>query len=381
MKGYVLNQMLKKIFLVSIYMQTLIFTISCQAKPDETINSSSIDSVSESIEVQVSETESISNSNLIDIHQTAFGYWDITGVLVDSDIAKHTDFIPVSYGATYRVSVTFSSPQIVLFNENYQPIKFIEHQDIEGISLDKYIIVDDPNIQYMSINYNPTDEVYIYAYEVDNADTSNTKPKVGFIGDSITDGYMRYGETVLFTNFTYPSILSTKLDIIPYDYAVSGALLCGPNTIMNHLGGLPDDLDMIVTLIGINDFTGPQLALGSSSDQGDVSFCGMLNVLFQTLSKKYNNIPIVCLTPLEMYYSVDNQPNSMGDTLEDYATAIQNVGSLYNNVTVVNTYVWSQNEFSPSNTDTHTDALHLTQLGQYKLANYLYGELIKTDLF
>lgn len=373
--------MLKRTVLASIYLLTLIFINSCQATPDETINSSSIDSVSGSTEVQVFETKSIPNSNLIDIHQTAFGYWDISGTLVASDVVKHTDFIPVSYDTTYRVSVTFTTPQFVLFDENYQPIKIIEHQDIEGISLDKYITIGDPNIQYISINYNPADEDYIYAYELDKADTSNVKLKVGFIGDSITDGYMRYGETVLFTNFTYPSILSTKLDIIPYDYAVSGALLCGPNTIMNHLDGLPDDLDMLVILIGINDFTGPQLTLGSSSDQGDVSFCGMLNTLFQTLSKKYSNIPIVCLTPLEMYYSVDNQTNSMGDTLGDYATAIQNVGSLYNNVTVVNTYIWSKNEFAPSNTATHTDALHLTQFGQYELANYLYDELIKTGLF
>ena len=47
-------------------------------------------------------TENISSeqNNLVNISTSSFGFWDINGMEIDSESVKHTDFIPVSHGAT-----------------------------------------------------------------------------------------------------------------------------------------------------------------------------------------------------------------------------------------------------------------------------------------
>lgn len=317
-------------------------------------------------------------SNLLSPYIGLEGCWDTNGKLVVSDTIRHTDYIPVRNGTTYCLSVTTPEVQIVLFDSNYIPLQIIQNSDPFCSTLEQYITIDNPDCTYLSLNYKAIDEAYIYAYETsDETSVPTRRYSIGFLGDSITLGGLSTTDPSSITGFTYHSILSTKLDINTYYTAIGGLRLCGPDSLVNYIPRMNPTLDCIVIMIGINDFHGAAEPLGNTTDHTLETFYGSLHILFEEIIEKYPGRPIYILTPITSNMAVTQVTNNNGNTLADYSNAIQETAANYDNVSVIDTYSWSTSTLSTSDISLFGDGLHPTQACHYKIADFLYQELIQ----
>lgn len=325
---------------------------------------------------------SVLNTNLVKPEKSEYGHWDLNGVLIDSQL-KHTDFIPVRQGGIYQISVTAPTPQIALFDENYQVVQTIWKKPTDTDVLDKYITITDPKIKYMSVNFNPIDQEYIYVSEVEEDKSVNRSAAIGFLGDSIMGGYLRKDGKLYKTYFNFGRIIASKMNAKVHVYGKDGILIAGTDSesITNNAMSISDDLDMIFIMGGMNDFSSGKEPFGTIDDQTTDTFYGALHVLMQTLTEKYAGKQIVYLTPLESAYSMTGAANqTTGKTLGDYVSAIKDVCAMYDNVTVLDMYSVSEQKFNPTDSTLFSDTLHPTQSGHFKIADYIYKELMEQGL-
>ena len=320
----------------------------------------------------------IEGVNLVNKAAGGFGYWNNTGTLIDATTAKHTDYISVEYGATYKVSNAMPTPLVVLFDENYNFVARIAGTSNGYNNLDKYFTITNENVKYMSINYNAIDEDYIYAYKVNAEDVPEYSTTVGFLGDSITKGFMRVDGNSSGTYFRFANLVARDINSNVMGYGVEGTRIAGSDStsITNRVSAMSDDLDMVVVMGGVNDFVGGTEAFGTISDVTTDTFYGAMNVLLTTLSEKYENKPIVFLTPLDIYganYSDTNK--TTGKTLDEYVAAIKEVCALYDNVTVIDTHTLSDSVLDASDATLFPDGVHPSQEGHIIIADYVVKEL------
>lgn len=133
--------------------------------------------------------------------------------------------------------------------------------------------------------------------------------KVGFLGDSTsTSG-----------TSTYVSNYVELTGCLAQNYAVGGTSVADngqPNPICTRFSALPNDLDMVLILGGVNDFR-LGIPLGNFEDfntDGSLNgtFYGALHTLIRGLKTKYLDKPIVYMTPMHNNYKDD----TYGDTGE-----------------------------------------------------------------
>ena len=306
-----------------------------------------------------------------------FGYWDETGILVDSTIDKHTDYIDVEYGKTYRISDDTPNHLAALFDENYQFIDFISGNTNGYTNLDRYVKITDERAKYISINYIAPDEENIYMYEVKEEYVPTYSNKIGFLGDSITKGVISFDGKVSGTYFTYGSLVARDMNSSVKNYSNQGSKIAGSDSksITNRASSMASDLDMIVVMGGINDFTSGTEAFGSVEDQTTDTFYGAMNVLLTTLTNKYADKPIVFLTPMDVRAIYGSTNEATGKTLDEYVAAIKEVCALYDNVTVIDTHAWAE-QFNPEDKAWLCDGVHPSIEGHHQIAAFVYSQLI-----
>lgn len=318
--------------------------------------------------------------NLVKPEKCEYGYWSESGVLTDVTTLMHTEYIPVEYGKTYKVSDTVPSPLITFFNENYQ---FISSETGGGDSLDKYITITNKSVKYMSMNIQAIDVKYVYVYETNPESKPILSKNIGFLGDSITDGLIRVPDGIpMCTKFSFPILTALKTNAEYYEYGVQGTYIAGSNTnsITNRASQMTNDLDMVVIMGGINDFASGTQEFGTISDATTDTFYGALNVLLTTLTNKYNEKPVVFLTPMDTNVSLNGGTNSTtGKTLDEYVSAIKEVCTMYDNVYVIDTHTWAE-QFNPEDKNWLCDGIHPVIEGHIKISNYISGELKKMNL-
>lgn len=166
--------------------------------------------------------------------------------------------------------------------------------------------------------------------------------RVACLGDSITFG-MRSGQASTTTKEDNPWVNQLKnycgfTDI--KNYGLSGNRVSGGATPMcERFSGMLDNADIVIVMGGTNDLAG-NVPLGEFDPTGatvdKTNFYGALNVLYKGLKEKYQNKPIVVMTPLNAVNQ--NIPNGVSTTLkltmEDYRVAIRNVAKLYGFYTI-----------------------------------------------
>ncbi|MBQ8657762.1 MAG: SGNH/GDSL hydrolase family protein [Clostridia bacterium] len=84
--------------------------------------------------------------------------------------------------------------------------------------------------------------------------------------------------------------------------------------------------DIIVVAGGTNDF-GTSVEVGKPTDEGDVSTCGALRILFTRLKENNPTTEIYAVLPIPRRN--ENVPNGKGYVLDDYRTAIREVATAF----------------------------------------------------
>ena len=161
-------------------------------------------------------------------------------------------------------------------------------------------------------------------------------------------------------------------------YGVQGTRIAGTdsNSFANRANAMADDLDMVIIMGGINDFTAGTEAFGSIEDQTTGTFYGAMNVLLTTLTNKYAGKPIIFLTPMDVSPKYGTTNQTTGKTLDEYVAAIKEVCALYDNVTVIDTHSWAE-QFNPEDTEWLCDGCHPSIEGHAKIAAFVYSQLNK----
>lgn len=161
--------------------------------------------------------------------------------------------------------------------------------------------------------------------------------RVACLGDSITFG-MRSGQNSTTTKEDNPWVNQLKnycgfTDI--KNYGLSGNRVSGGTTPMSErFSSMLGNEDIAIIMGGTNDLSN-NVPIGTFDSAGAIAttdtFYGALNVLFKGLKQKYQNKPIVIITPLNAVNQ--NIPNGISTglklTMEDYRVAIRNVAKLY----------------------------------------------------
>ena len=150
-------------------------------------------------------------------------------------------------------------------------------------------------------------------YEKGKTPVGASKPKLAFLGDSITFGYQ--------TTKKYHEYLADKFDIIAANCGYSGSCIgaTGPNgepSFAARVSQIPDDCDAIIVLGGINDF-------GQCTTVSFEEYKSGLRTLMSMLKAKFEGKPIIFFSPLQNggWYPTDK--NAMGLTLNRYTEEME----------------------------------------------------------
>lgn len=178
------------------------------------------------------------------------------------------------------------------------------------------------------------------------------------------------------------------------DYGISGATLTanGNNPFVGRFMDMSDDAELVIVKGGTNDFGGT--ALGDINDKKSTTYIGALRILMDGLIEKYPNSQIVFLTPIkrcEGGQTVETK-NGFGNTLNDYANAVVELGELYG-IPTVNIYTPEELDFTSTviskaghdengqwhgakcEDDRMPDGLHPSGKGHKIIADYLLEQL------
>ena len=158
---------------------------------------------------------------------------------------------------------------------------------------------------------------YINNYQLDPSIHANTSSilynkKIGFLGDSITNGFK--------ATKPFRTLISENTGCISYNYGINQSRISntGDTSVTNPMclrySKMIDDLDYICVLGGINDYFG-NVPIGKTDSEYTTTFNGALNILIKGLINKYPNKKICFLTPL-------NTRNA-SNKLIDYVNAIK----------------------------------------------------------
>ncbi len=196
---------------------------------------------------------------------------------------------------------------------------------------------------------------------------------VNFLGDSFT-----YGDKLADRNRSYASLLAGMMQASDYgNYGLNGSCMGGvhPDRFVDRYVWMSPEADLIFVLGGTNDyeFATP---IGTMTDTDSTTFCGCLNLLMCSLQQMYPEAEIVFLTPLRR--NRGTRLNAAGNTLEDYAYAMMNMGEFYD-IPVIDLYHAKELNFVGSRYYL-VDGLHPTAAGHSAIANYIYGQLFVPEV-
>lgn len=209
--------------------------------------------------------------------------------------------------------------------------------------------------------------------------------KIGFLGDSITEGGRASAP-----EYYYWNVLASETGAESYGYGVGGTSIA-PQRIpskdpkwdrhfITRVDEMRTDLDVVVVFGGTNDFGHGDAPLGKLDDRRDDTFCGALRALLEKLIDRYPLSLIVMMTPLHRTSEGIDDYNECGirrdHTLRDYVDAIIEICADYG-VPVLDLYrvggiqpaVAKQKELLMP------DGLHPSDAGHRRIAERLIGFL------
>lgn len=204
--------------------------------------------------------------------------------------------------------------------------------------------------------------------------------KIAFLGDSITEGagasdkingYVdRVKELANLKEAKNYGISGTR-------FAKQTKLFEGQTIDENYIKRveiMDSDVDAVVVFGGTNDFGHGDAPYGNILDISGETFCGACDELMRKLIEKYNNIPIVFLTPLHRF-TEDDLINEIGlprKTLKEYVDAIRIKAEKYS-IPILDLY--SKSGMQPNvlvqNDLYFADGLHPNDKGHERIAKLL----------
>ena len=215
-------------------------------------------------------------------------------------------------------------------------------------------------------------------------DTILANKKIGFLGDSITEG----------AQFVNAFQQMTGCNAV--NYGISGTHIAAVNAsstqaFENRVSSLADDLDAVVVFGGTNDFGHASTAqFGTFDDYTDpdkYSFYAGCHRMCKQLYNKFRGKPIIIMTPIHHGYEVDTaeyifnsngtitagKNPTTGKTFKEYVDAIKQVAQFYS-LDVIDAF--SESGLNPclETSDARyyfSDGLHLSQNGGNRLANFM----------
>jgi len=211
--------------------------------------------------------------------------------------------------------------------------------------------------------------------------------KIGFLGDSITEGYGASSNDKCFV-----SLFKEKYkDSAIYNYGICGTRISvntkfffderyEKNPFYTRLNIMEDDLDLIVVLGGTNDFGHGDSPLGELHDNTNHSFYGALENLYNDLVNKYPKARIIIVTPLHRYLeeTTVRDNGTVRKPFKYYIKAIRDVAS-YFSFPVIDLFKISgiQPNIKIIKKTYTIDGLHPNDLGYKKIFDILDNELNK----
>ena len=186
--------------------------------------------------------------------------------------------------ANYMIAY-YDKNKVFLDEVSIHGVDPVPEEDVTTIPDDAYYVI------FSNYHTNNTDP-YATLYKNDSllyTKSILTGKKIGFLGDSITNGYRA---TVPFRTLIQEA---TSCDAI--NYGINSSTLStynGNNPVCERYSSMDADLDYVCVLIGTND-TAP---MGSADSTDKQTFYGALNVLIEGLITRYTSKRIMFMTLL-----------------------------------------------------------------------------------
>ncbi|MBQ8658777.1 MAG: SGNH/GDSL hydrolase family protein [Clostridia bacterium] len=133
--------------------------------------------------------------------------------------------------------------------------------------------------------------------------------------------------------------------------------------------------DIIVVAGGTNDF-GTSVEVGRSTDEGDISTCGALHILFTRLKKNNPNSKIYAVLPIPRRN--ENVKNEKGYVLDDYRAAIREAATAFGVAIIDGKKLAIDPENEADRKKYIRDGLHPNDAGHALYAQFLYQEILKS---
>ena len=309
------------------------------------VNKDNIDSMNVTIsDINSSNVNVYNKNNLI-----ANSFVDKTGTITTLNKLYRTDYIDIHNIVSMRLlnklpstnGDTYITPLCCFYDINKTFLSYVEIKKVGDVN-----VTIPSGAYYVIINFHLTylDDYYIYYYKkIDWLVTegkANTKGKLmECIGDSLT-AYAKWQPTVV-----------DRLGLSGYNnLALAGGYLT--NNMAQYLVNLNSGVDIITIWAGTNDWSYGKL-LGSFTDEvaPNVKYVPTLRYMIEYICQNRPSAKLFLITPHQRFANTPsgspntsftqdergNYKNSNGDTLEDFANAIIEVGKYYS-IPVIDLY-------------------------------------------
>lgn len=208
---------------------------------------------------------------------------------------------------------------------------------------------------------------------------------INFLGDSITAGSGASEQCKRYTD-----LIAAKTGAVCRNYGIGGTRIAKQkspsadnprydlNFCMRALE-METPADIVVVFGGTNDFGHGDAPFGEDTDTTNDTFCGALNVLYDSLKSRYPDAAIVVLTPLHRSEELrEGYPDVIfpgKQPLKNYVEAIRRAAARHS-LSVLDLY---ENGFRPEGPwgpyECFTDGLHPNDAGYERLSDLIISYL------
>ena len=211
--------------------------------------------------------------------------------------------------------------------------------------------------------------------------------KIGFLGDSITEGHGVEDPQNIYWNR-----IAAETGAECFGYGIGGTRIAPQHSgqddpkwalyFGSRVESMEENLDVVVIFGGTNDFGHGDAPLGTPADRDESTFYGAYHVLLNKIFNRYPGAEVVLMTPLHRLGEEDCTFNEFhvrrSVNLEGYVDAIKEVAKYYSVPVLDLFYMGGMNPIVPVQRELFMpDGLHPNDAGQARIAQRLIG-LLKT---